>query len=223
MTRLILLDIDGTLLWTRGAGRESTRLAMLETFGTAGAIDTHTFSGKTDWQTLSELLHGHTPPETIASVLPAYNDTVGRHLDAIIHRFEVTPTPGALEAVASLRARADLVLGLVTGNPSRAAHAKLRAAGFDPAWFPIGAYGHEAYHRDELPALALERAAQHWGMAFPPERVIVVGDTVMDVSCARAVGALAAVVLTGYESREALEQAQPDALFDTLTEFAAWV
>ncbi len=223
MTKLILFDIDGTLLLTQGAGRESTRLAMTEVFGTAGAIDTHHFSGKTDWQTLFELLEGRCTRDEIGAILPVYNETVGRHIGDIISNFAVTPTPGAVEAVTRLRARPDLSLGVLTGNPSRAAEVKLRAGGFDPAWFPVGAFGHEAFHRNDLPELAIQRARAHYGHDFPLSDIIIIGDTIMDIACARASGVVAAVVLTGFETREALEAAQPDAIFETLSDFATWV
>ncbi len=223
MTKLILFDIDGTLLLTKGAGRESTRRAMTEVFGTAGAIDTHHFSGKTDWQTLDELLEGQYTREAIGAILPSYNETVGRHISEIISDFAVAPTPGALAAVNQLRARSDIALGVLTGNPSRAAEAKLRAGGFDPAWFPVGAFGHEAYHRNDLPELAIQRACAYYGCNFPLHDIIIIGDTLMDIACARAAGVVAAVVLTGFETRAALEAAHPDAMFETLTEFAAWV
>ncbi|MBE2185038.1 MAG: HAD hydrolase-like protein [Anaerolineae bacterium] len=223
MTRLILFDIDGTLLLTQGAGRESTRRAMTEVFGTAGDIDAHHFSGKTDWQTLSELLEGQHTREDIGAILPSYNETVGRHISAIISGFAVTPTPGALEAVNQLRARPDISLGVLTGNASRAAEVKLRAGGFDPAWFPAGAFGHEAFHRNDLPELAIQRARAHYGYDFPLSDIIIIGDTIMDIACARAAGVVAAVVLTGFETPAALEAAQPDAIFETLSEFAAWV
>lgn len=221
--RLILFDIDGTLLLTKGAGRESTRRAMTEVFGRAGAIDTHVFSGKTDWQTLAELLADTHSVDDIGAIMPVYHEAVGRHVDAIIADFAVTATPFALDSLERLRSRPDLAFGLLTGNPERAAMAKLRAAGFEPGWFPVGAYGHESVDRNELPALAIYRARSFYGQPFPAHEVIIVGDTVMDIACARAAGAVAAVVLTGFEQREALEAARPDQIFETLREFAAWV
>ncbi|PJF24599.1 MAG: HAD family hydrolase, partial [Phototrophicales bacterium] len=153
--RLLLFDIDGTLVLTRGAGREATKHAMREVFGDAGDIEGHTFGGKTDWTTLLELL---TPrgvaPADIERHLPRYAATMGRHLAQIIDGFPVIPCPHADDVVAALRGRADLHFGIVTGNVQPAASIKLRAAGFDPAWFPVGAHGDEAVERDSLPPLA---------------------------------------------------------------------
>lgn len=217
---LLLFDIDGTLLRTRGAGREATRLAMLEVFGRAGGIADHHFSGKTDWFTLLELL---TPegiaPEAIAERIAAYDEAVGRHTGAIVDHYDVSACPFAPEVITALRPRRDVLLGLVTGNARRSAPHKLRAAGFDPAWFPVGAFGTEAIARDDLTPLALHRARSYLGTT--PSRVIVIGDTPMDVSCARVIGAIAVTVETGFATREALLASQPDHHLVDLSGFIA--
>jgi phosphoglycolate phosphatase-like HAD superfamily hydrolase len=115
--------------------------------------------------------------------------------------------------------RRGLLLGVLTGNVSATAPIKLRAGGFDPAWFPIGAYGSEAADRNLLPFLALERARQHLQRSITPEQVVIVGDTPADVACARALGAVAVAVLTGFSSREEITSAAPDYVLDDLTQF----
>ena len=128
--RLILFDIDGTLVLTRGAGREATQLAMTEVFGTCGALAGHKFGGKTDWQTLHELLHeAGVSHDDIERAMPAYNTAMAQHLTAIIGRYDVQPCPGAVELVESLRQRDDVGIGLVTGNVSSTAPIKLRGGG----------------------------------------------------------------------------------------------
>lgn len=216
---LVLFDIDGTLLWPKGVGRESTRRAMREVFGTEAAIDHHNFGGKTDWFTLHELLseQGYTE-NRIGQMMPVYEQAIARHLTEIISSFPVQPCPGALELVAELRRRG-LLLGVLTGNVSTTAPVKLRAAGFDPSWFPIGAYGSEAADRNLLPFLALERTRQLLRQPIMPEQVVIVGDTPADVACARALGGIAVAVLTGFSTREAIAEAAPDYVLDDLTQF----
>ncbi|MEP7294363.1 MAG: HAD hydrolase-like protein, partial [Chloroflexota bacterium] len=201
--------------------REATKHAMTEVFGTCGALVGHQFGGKTDWQTLHELLHeaGMTHDE-IERRMPAYNEAMGRHLDAIIGNYPAEACPGALELVEALRQRDDVGLGIVTGNVSSTAPIKLRAAGFDPAWFPVGAYGHEAMARDHLPALAVARAVEHYCYPFTPDEVLVIGDTPADISCARALGAVAVAVQTGFSEVGELTAAKPDYLLRDLTEFS---
>lgn len=216
---LILFDIDGTLLWPKGAGRVSTRLAMQEVFGEVGQIDSHYFGGKTDWSTLLDLLGDVFSPEEIERRMPAYQDAAARHLAAIIGDYPVEPCPAAHETVAETRRRG-LLAGIVTGNVQTTAPIKLRRAGFDPEWFPVGAYGSEAADRNALPAIALERAERLLGRRIPPREVLVIGDTAADVACARALGAVAVAVRTGYATAPGeLDAAGPDYLLDDLTTF----
>jgi phosphoglycolate phosphatase-like HAD superfamily hydrolase len=216
--KLILFDIDGTLLWPKGAGRASTKLAMMEVFGTVGNIDAHAFGGKTDWYTLVEVLspEGY-DAETIRQRMPTFEDAIARHLTNIIGDFPVQPCPGVLEVVEYLHRHESAMLGLVTGNVAKTAPVKLRAAGLNPDWFPIGAYGSDAMDRNDLPAIALERAIQHYKCAIQPEQVIVIGDTTADIACGRALGAKVIAVKTGFSPLEELEAAKPDFLLEDLT------
>jgi phosphoglycolate phosphatase-like HAD superfamily hydrolase len=216
--RLILFDIDGTLLHAKGAGRASTRAAMQEVFGTAGDLDGYSFLGKTDWSILVDLLgeNGYSPSD-IERLMPAYEESIARHLGQLIADYAVEPCGSALEVVRDLQSENNRLLGLVTGNVSSTAPIKLRAAGFDPDWFRVGGYGNESGDRDELAALALERAKKQIGAVIPAEEIALVGDTPSDVHSARALGALAVAVTTGFASREALVAAQPDHLLDDLS------
>ncbi|NDJ60097.1 MAG: HAD hydrolase-like protein [Chloroflexi bacterium] len=220
--RLILFDIDGTLAYTHGAGRAATRGAMLEVFGTEAGLAAHKFGGKTDLQTLVELLGplGYST-ETITAQMPAYTLVVERHMRAVIGEFTAQALPGSLALVEALHHRDDVLLGIVTGNVSRIAPLKLTAAGFQMDWFPVGAFGDEALDRNDLPPLALERAATHYQQTITPAQVIIVGDTPADVASARALGAVAVAVPTGFATREQLRASQPDVLLDDLTGFAA--
>lgn len=222
--KLILFDIDCTLLWTRGAGREAMRHAMLEVYGDNTGIDAHTFGGKTDWQCLVELLtpQGFTHAQ-IEAGMAAYDVAMGKHLARVIRDFEVTACPAALELVAELHARPDTQLALVTGNCRSSAPVKLQAAGFDTALFPVGAYGSEALERDHLPPLAVARAINHYRQQYAPQQVIVVGDTPADVQCARAIGAVAVAVRTGYCQSGELEACAPDVILDDLSTFSAYL
>ena len=216
--RLVLFDIDGTLLHPDGVGRASTREAMLEVFGTAGAIDSHHFAGKTDWYTLTQLLkpHGY-DQERIGQKMAAYAAAIERHIERLAPSHDVRALPGALQAVERLRDDETAILGIVTGNMPTSAQVKLRAAGFDPSWFVVGAYGDESTSRNDLPAFALERAQTLCQQPIPPKNVYVIGDTVMDIACARAIQAVAVAVRIGFESDEALAAAEPDFLLDDLT------
>ena len=205
----------------KGVGRAVTQLAMLEIFKTDIGLENHYFGGKTDWRTLLELL----PPqgiteESIRELMPAYELAAAQHMTRIIVDYPVEQCPGAHALVTELHRRGKPLQGLVTGNTSSIAPIKLRAAGFDPDWFVVGAYGSESPDRNDLPPLAVERAERLTGHKIAPEQVIVIGDTPADVACARALGAVAVGVKTGYgRSPTELAESQPDYLLENLTTF----
>ena len=166
---LVLFDIDGTLLHSGGCGRAATRLALHEVFGTIGLLDKTNFAGKTDWQiVLESLASTGIGVDQVQAQLLRYDETVARHLTLIVDTFPVRACVGAAEVVERLRAHPDALLGLVTGNMPGLVPIKLRAAGFDPDDFKIGAFGSEGWQRAMLPPLALERARHHAGRDFAP-------------------------------------------------------
>ncbi len=222
--KLVLFDIDGTLLISRGIGREAKRRAMLETFGEVGDLDQHVFGGKTDWQILADLLapYGKSTAD-IGREIAAYEQVMARHMRAIQGRYRADALPHTMELVKSLRDRADAIVGVVTGNTSMTAAIKLEMAGFQRGWFAVGAYGNEAAERAKLTRLALERAQALAARPFNSGDVFVIGDTVADIEAARAIDAVAVAVGTGYTERAQLLAAEPDYLLDDLGSFLATV
>lgn len=218
--KLLLFDIDGTLLRSNGATRAAKQYAMEEVFGQSANVMQHPFGGKTDWQILNELLVplGYVPVE-IGKKMPHFERVFGMHLRRIIDQFDVEPLPNALALVQAMHERKDVMVGLVTGNTTTTATIKLEAAGFDPEHFVVGAYGSESDDRNILPRIALDRATQLAGIPIAPKDAIVIGDTPADVACARAVGTVAVTVFTGYADAQAVRAAKPDILLDDLTQF----
>ncbi len=226
--RLLLFDIDGTLVWTRGAGRAAMQDALVSLFEAditlrerlKTRVEKHVFGGKTDWLTLTELLaddgFSH---DDIMHIMPVFTRAMGASMETAVQAYDVQPCPSALEVIAGLRSRSDIRLGLVTGNVSSSAPFKLVAAGFDPHDFGIGAYGDDALHRDDLPLIAMRRASQHFRHEFTADDTIIIGDTLADIQCARACGMRVAAVCTGFGGRDELSAAQPDWLIDDLSGF----
>lgn len=206
---LLLFDIDGTLT-IGGPGKTAFGHALKRTYGTAGPIVNHDFSGKTDPLLLRELLTaaGRAPHE-IEAGLPHFWDLYLAELEARIGADPVAVLPGVRELLDALTARSDIHLALVTGNVKGGARVKLGSVGL---WehFPVGAFGCDHEERDELPPVALERAEAHWGRPFHGGDTVVIGDTPRDVACGRAVGAATVAVTTGRFSAEALERAGAD-------------
>jgi phosphoglycolate phosphatase-like HAD superfamily hydrolase len=220
--KLVLFDIDGTILWTDGAGRRAMEAALLAHFGTTGPAS-YRYDGKTDVQIVRETMRESGVDESridesLAAVLDAYLTRLDAELampGRVLRRFD-----GVLELLDALEARQDRVLGLLTGNLARGAARKLSAVGVAPERFRLGAYGSDHEHRHELPAIALARA-EALGMRFPGDRVVIVGDTPADLQCGRGIGARAIGVATGRYSVEALAAHQPAAVFRDLTDTAA--
>jgi phosphoglycolate phosphatase len=218
--KVILFDIDGTLLTSNGATRTSNGLAIQDAFGVEVDAMNHPFGGKTDWQILHELLEPHGfSTATIGEKMSAYESAFAKRLADVIHDFEVRALPGAHDLVNMLVEREDMLVGLVTGNTSLTAPIKLHAAGFQPQYFVVGAYGSESHDRNLLPRLALDRAIVHAGHEIGVQDVIVIGDTTKDVDCARALGGVAVTVFTGFEKRENIVNSKPDYMLDDLTQF----
>lgn len=218
--KLVLFDIDGTLLISRGIGREAKRQAMLECFGRTGDLDNHVFGGKTDWRIVAELLAPYgVSSADVGRAMPAYETVMARRMRAIRGRYQAEAIPDALELVGALRKRDNTLVGLVTGNTSKTAAIKLEMAGFDPTWFPIGAFGNESAERDDLTRLALQRARDLAGSAIKGGDVAVIGDTPDDIQSARAIDAIAVAVCTGYVTRDKLIAADPDFLLADLSVF----
>lgn len=130
--KLLLFDIDGTLLHSKGASREAKALAMETVFGTAANVRTHSFGGKTDWRILREVLepHGVTGLE-IGHKMPTFERIFAENMTRIIPNFDVQALPGAKELMEYLGQRNDIMSGIVTGNTSLTAPVKLKAAGFN--------------------------------------------------------------------------------------------
>ncbi len=225
--RLILFDIDGTLLWTDGAGRRAIHRALLDEMGTAGPIDTYRFDGKTDPQIVRELMTLARHPEAevedrIARVCQRYVGLLAAELAQPTQQTRLFG--GVSELLAALEpheAGGRALVGLLTGNVAGGASLKLRSAGLDPARFAIGAYGSDSGRRSDLPAIAAERAARHTGKRFGGADIVIVGDTPDDVACAGPIGARTVAVATGHYDVLALRATGAAHVFENLTDTRA--
>ena len=216
--RLVLFDVDGTLLLARGAGRRALTRALVEVYGTAGTMEHYDLRGKTDMAVVHEVLEAAGVPRAgVAALRERCFEVYARRLaDEIGNGLAVETLPGVASLIQRLT-EAGALLGLLTGNTEAGAHIKLAPTGLRP-YFRTGAYGCEDLDRRRLAALAVERAGTVARQGFRPGDVVVVGDTPHDVDCARAVGAVAVAVATGQVAREELLAARPDLLFDSFAD-----
>jgi phosphoglycolate phosphatase len=222
MKRLVLFDIDGTLLTTDGAPRRAFHRAMLEVYRTTGPIATHAFDGKTDPQIARELLtHAGLPSAAVDRGLAALWATYLRELSAEFAQpgSRTTVMPGVPALLEGLEANAAVLLGLLTGNIEEGARLKLASAGIRNT-FRIGAYGSDSERRDELPPVAVARARAAVGLEFDRSEIVIIGDTPSDITCGRAVGARAIGVTTGRFHHDELRAAGATAVFTDLSRTA---
>jgi len=220
--RLYLFDVDGTLVNAGGAGRLAVAQALEAVYGTTGAIDHYDFRGRTDPRIVLDLLGDAGWDEAdIRARLPRYFEVYVAALDAqVADGARVRVLPGVADLVRALGARADAVVGLLTGNIEAGARVKLRSSGLWPL-FRVGAFGSDDPDRRRLPAVARRRACETTGHDIPFERVTIIGDTPLDVDCARACGALAVAVATGRHTGDELSACHPDALFADFSDIAS--
>ena len=212
--RLFLFDVDGTLLSARGLGRAALAHALERVFGAAGALDGYDLRGKTDPRIVHDVLGAAgIPREAIEARAAECFDVYVRQLDALLgDGSAVRVMPGVRALVEALAARADAVVGLLTGNIEAGARLKLRPTGLLPR-FRVGAFGSDDMDRRRLPLVARARARELVGHDFGFDRVTIIGDTPHDVDCARACGAVAVAVGTGQYAMQELAACAPDLLF----------
>jgi phosphoglycolate phosphatase-like HAD superfamily hydrolase len=217
--KLVLFDIDGTILLTDGAGKRAIHRALIEIFGDTGPED-HLFGGKTDPQIVRELMRlvGHGDDhidDRMTELLDRY--VIYLREELLTGADGVRVMPGVCELLDALDVRDDVIVGLLTGNLEEGARAKLRSAGIDPDRFKLGAYGSDHEERGELPAVAQRRAREQFGVEVTGPDVVVIGDTPADIHCGRGVGARAIAVATGHYTMSELEAHAPAAVFADLS------
>lgn len=217
--KLVLFDIDGTLVLTGGAGMRAMNRACEEIIGHVDALQDVPLAGRTDWiilhDTLSRIGHG-LDERLFAELRESYLEHLateilqpGRGVKGVM--------PGVRDVLDALEMRDDVFLGLLTGNFEQGARIKLEH--FDLwRYFRCGAFGDDAADRNALVPFAVERAREQGVPVLPPDQVFVVGDTPHDVACALAVGAVPVGVATGSSSVEHLRASGASIVFGDLSD-----
>jgi len=218
--KLVLFDIDETLIDSAGAGARAANAAFRDLFSIEEAFAGIPMAGRTDLRILKKGLHAHG--------LSAEDGTLLRLLSRYLAHLReeiLTPhkriKPGVRNVLDSLSRMEHILLGLLTGNIERGARIKLEPFGLN-GFFPFGAFGDDDEDRDRLLPIAIQKAEAHAGEVVEPEGCVVVGDTPADVRCARIHGAVAVAVATGPYEADALAGTGADHVFADLTVAAAF-
>ena len=214
--RLILFDIDGTLLRDGIAAKIAFARALRDTYQTTGPIEGFRFAGMTDPECVTEIMRQAGVEES--TILARRDECLRRYVELLAvevrEHQDAHLYPGVRELLERLNKLDNVLVGLLTGNVHRGAQLKLGRWNLEP-YFRFGAFGDDHENRAVLAQIALEKARALSGRAFSGSETTVIGDTPKDIACARAIGARAVAVATGSISREALAACDPDALLDS--------
>ncbi len=220
--RLILWDIDGTLIVSQGAGVRAMERAFTKRFGIPADLGQIDWAGRTDtWITGEVLQHHGLPPtaENCHDYLEAYLELLPGELT---NGPQGTVLPGVLELLETLHHRPDVAQGLLTGNLRRGAELKLSHY---RVWhyFEFGAFADDSPRRNDLGPHALRRARERHHHEFTPGHTFIIGDTPHDIECGKVIGARTIAVATGRHSVAELTPHAPDAVFADFSDIAAFL
>jgi len=218
--RLVLFDIDGTLIRTGGAGMAAFDRVFTSTFQKPGAARSIKFSGRTDTSIVRDFFVQQGIEPSPAS-FERFFEPYPFWLDQVLRESAGCVLPGVLELIAGLRALPEPpAIGLLTGNVRLGAEIKLRHYGL---WqhFELGAFGDDHEDRNQLAVIARERGSRHLGRVLGGGEIVVVGDTPHDIRCARAINAPCLAVATGGATWEELAGHKPAWLVEDLGKVTA--
>lgn len=215
--KLLLFDIDGTLLSGRGIPKKVFLEIIQKRFPHFTNGEHLQFSGMTDIQIVTNLFKmngygGEIDPELIDGILADFTTNLAKNMN-------VKNPPKILSGVFELLDRCMLLpscyLGLVTGNTMTGAQIKLRAGGLYH-YFAVGAFGNDHSDRNLLPPVAVERAEQYYDKTFEKENIWIIGDSIYDIRCAKVNDLKCLAVYSGITKRDELQAEQPDYIFKNL-------
>jgi phosphoglycolate phosphatase-like HAD superfamily hydrolase len=217
--KLVLFDIDETLIYSDGAGRRAIGNALMNMFGVKTESIKVSMSGKTDQQILCEIMEAgglsrEHYEERIEEWFECYLNILK---EEIVKADPYKIHEGVFELLNELEQHPDVSLGLLTGNIEKGARLKLEKFDLNK-YFPIGAYGSDAFDRLDLPHIARQRAEAYYKQEFLPTQIVIIGDSIHDVRCAQNYGAVSIAVSTGKTHRSELEALSPTFLFPSLKE-----
>ncbi len=215
--KLFLFDLDGTLVSTGGAGLRALSKAFKKIYGIDEAHKRLDPSGKTDHAIFREILKSFLERDIEQNEIPAISECYLEHLEIEMKTANTRPLKGVSEFVDHVSKRADIVVGLGTGNLERGARLKLGPTDLNK-YFSFGGFGSDAEDRADVLRHGHRRGEKKHGASIPADSVFVIGDTLLDVAAAKRAGFKSVAVATGRSNIEKLGTGSPDFLLNDLTE-----
>jgi len=218
LKKLVLFDIDGTLLTVNSINRRILADALKEVYGTEGSTSTHNFAGKMDSVIIYEVLQSVGMSDSV--IAEKFDKAKQTYIEMfLLHArlSDIILMDGIRNLLDELSAHSEVMLGLLTGNFEASGRQKLLLPEINH-YFPFGAFADDAGSRNELPPVAVEKAYQLTGRRFSENDIIIIGDTEHDIACARVLNAKSIAVATGTYSAEELKKHNPHVLYENLTE-----
>ena len=217
LKKLVLFDIDGTLLSVNSINRRILMEALREVYGTEGSAGTHNFAGKMDSVIIYEVLQNTGLSD--GSIAEKFDKAKETYIE--MFRMQAKPSDiilmqGIRELLDKLSASSAVMLGLLTGNFEGSGRHKLLMPDINH-YFSFGAFADDAASRNELPQVAVDKAYQLTGEKFSAQNIIIIGDTEHDIACARVLNAKSIAVATGTYSSAELKKHNPHILYENLT------
>lgn len=214
--RLLLWDIDATLVTTAGAGDQALKRVIVERYGVEDDLRDIEIAGRTDAAIARSILRKYEVAESSENVGAFLNGYIAQ-LGELLPQLHGRVLPGVREILDRMRAKPNRILALLTGNLRRGAQLKLERYGLWD-YFAFGAFADDHYDRNELGAFARQRALEMHAHQFASAAIDVIGDTGHDIACGKIFGARTIAVATGSWTRAQLAEQHPDFLFDDLSQ-----
>ncbi|MFN3560446.1 MAG: HAD family hydrolase [Chloroherpetonaceae bacterium] len=219
--KLVLFDIDGTLVRVRGISRQSLIDALREVFGTEGSAATHNFAGKLDSVIIKEVMRAAGLNDS--DIQKGFEEAKRRYIRNFkehAQREHIEVMAGIYELVEKLAREESVVLALLTGNFEESGRHKLALPELND-YFAFGAFADDANTRNALPAVAVQRAFERTGIRFTGKDVVIIGDTEHDVNCAKILNSKCIAVATGHYTVSQLQAFNPDYTFENFANVEA--
>ena len=216
--RLLLWDIDSTLIDSGHAGMKSLKRVVATRFGVEDDLHDIEVAGRTDAHIARSILAKYQVEPTTEN-MNSFLDEYLAGLAQLLPQTNGRVLPGVVEILEQMHAREDRVLALLTGNLRRGAELKLRRYGLWD-YFEFGAFADDHHDRNQLGQFARTRACERHNFDFPPDAIDVIGDTPHDIACGKAFGARTIGVATGSSTCEQLAAHEPDFVFRDLSDVA---